>query len=109
MSSSLKTKNILSQQKVESLVSSGVQKAIKETGQGGEVTELINSRWGMGRVSEKEPVSTRFDAIMVPFGWALRAFLSFKDAFGLKITTTYLYSWSFIFVAYWCVHYGSLW
>ena len=36
MSSSLKTKNILSQQKVESLVSSGAQKAIKETGQGGE-------------------------------------------------------------------------
>ena len=35
MSSSLKTKNILSQQKVESLVSSGAQKAIKETDQGG--------------------------------------------------------------------------
>ena len=34
MSSSLKTKNILSQQKVERLVSSGAQKAIKETGQG---------------------------------------------------------------------------
>ena len=31
----------------------------------------------MGRVSEKEPVSTRFDAIMVPFGWALRAFRYF--------------------------------
>ena len=36
MSSSLKTKNILSKHKVESLVSSGAQKAIKETGQGGE-------------------------------------------------------------------------
>ena len=67
MSSSLKTKNILSQEKVESLVSSGPQKAIKETGQGGEV-DRINSRWGMGQVSEKRPVSTRFDAIMVPFG-----------------------------------------
>ena len=69
MSSSLKTKNILSQQKVESLVSSGAQKAIKETGQGGgRMIELNNSRWGMGRVTEKRPVSTRFDAIMVPFG-----------------------------------------
>ena len=62
----------------------------------------------MGQVTEKRPVSTRFDAIMVPFGWALRAFLLFKGAFCLKITTTYLYSWSFIFVAYWRVHYGSL-
>ena len=33
------TKNILSQQKVESLVSSGAQKAIRETGQGGEVRQ----------------------------------------------------------------------
>ena len=41
MSSSLKTKNILSQQKVESLVSSGAQKAIKGTCQGGEVNRLI--------------------------------------------------------------------
>ena len=41
MSSSLKTKNILSQQEVESLVSSGAQKAIKETSQGGEVNRLI--------------------------------------------------------------------
>ena len=54
---------MLSRQKVESLVSLGAQKAIKETGQGGEVRQnQINSRWGMG------PVSTRFDAIMVPFG-----------------------------------------
>ena len=36
MSSSLDTKSILSQQDVESLVSSGAQKAIKGTGQGGE-------------------------------------------------------------------------
>ena len=35
MSSSLKTENILSDHKVEGLVSSGAQKAIKETGQGG--------------------------------------------------------------------------
>ena len=41
MSSSLKTKNILSQQEVESLVSSGAQKAIKETSQGGEVNRSI--------------------------------------------------------------------
>ena len=71
MGSSLKTKNILSQQKVESLVSSGAPKAIKETGQEGEVRQTnfqINSRRAMGRVSEKRPVSTRFDAIMVPFG-----------------------------------------
>ena len=40
MSSSLKTKNILSKHKVESLVSSGAQKAIKETGQGGEVDRI---------------------------------------------------------------------
>ena len=66
MSSSFKTKNILSQQKVESLVSSGVQKAIKETGQGGEVRrKQINSQRGMGQVSEKRPVSIRFNAIMV--------------------------------------------
>ena len=37
MSSSLKTKNIQSQQKVASLVSSGAQKTIKETGQEGEL------------------------------------------------------------------------
>ena len=40
MSSSLKTENILSQQKVESLFSSGAKKAIKETGQGGEVNRI---------------------------------------------------------------------
>ena len=36
MSLSFETKSILSQQNVESLVSSGAQKAIKGTGQGGE-------------------------------------------------------------------------
>ena len=49
MSSSLKTINILSQQKVESLVSSGAQKAIKETGQGGEGLAEYNEtdgEWG---------------------------------------------------------------
>ena len=69
-SSSYKTKSILSQQNVESLVSSGAQKAIKETGQGrgGKVNANKNSRKGMGRVSEKRPVSILFDAIMVTFG-----------------------------------------
>ena len=70
MSSSFKTKSILSQQNVESLVSSGAQKAIKETGQGrgGKVNANKKSHRGMGRVSEKRPVSIRFDVIMVPFG-----------------------------------------
>ena len=40
MGSSLKTKNMLSRQKVESFVSQGAQKAIKETGQGGEVERI---------------------------------------------------------------------
>ena len=62
----------------------------------------------MGRVSEKRPISTRFDAIMVPFGWALRAFLSFKDVFCLKNTGTYLYPTSFSFLACWSVHCGGL-
>ena len=68
-SSSYKTKSTLSQQNVESLVSSGAQKAIKETGQGrgGKVNENKNSCRGMGQVSEKRPVSIRFDAIVVPF------------------------------------------
>ena len=70
MSSSFKTKSILSQQNVESLVSSGAQKAIKETGQGRgrEVNANKNSHGGMGWVSEKRPVFIRFDVIMVPFG-----------------------------------------
>ena len=69
-SSSFKTKSTLSQQNVESLVSSGAQKAIKETGQGrgGKVNANKNSRKGMGRVSEKRPGSILFDAIMVTFG-----------------------------------------
>ena len=69
MSSSFKTKSILSQQNVESLVSSGAQKAIKETGQGrgGKVNANKNSRRGMGP-QEKRPVSILFDAIMVTFG-----------------------------------------
>ena len=48
MSSSLKSKNILSKHKVESLVSSGAQKAIKETGQGGEVSRKIPMGNGAG-------------------------------------------------------------
>ena len=36
----------------------------------------------MGQVSEKRPVSIRFDAIMVPFSWALRAFCYFKMPFA---------------------------
>ena len=68
-SSCFKTKSTLSQQNVESLVSSGTQKAIKETGQGrgGKVNANKNSCRGMGQVSEKRPVSVRFDAIMVLF------------------------------------------
>ena len=56
MSSSFKTKSILSQQNVESLVSSGVQKAIKETGQGreGRVNANKNTHRGIGRVLEKK-------------------------------------------------------
>ena len=69
MSSSFKTKSILSQQNVESLLSSGAQKAIKETGQGreGKVKTNKSSHGGIGWVSEKRPVSIRFDFIMVPF------------------------------------------
>ena len=48
MSSSLKTKNILSKHKVESLVSSGAQKAIKETGQGGEGLADLKKPMGNG-------------------------------------------------------------
>ena len=48
MSSSLKSKNILSKHKVESLVSSGAQKAIKEAGQGGEVSRKIPMGNGAG-------------------------------------------------------------
>ena len=83
-SSSFKTKSILSQQNVENLVSSGAQKAIKETGQGrgGKVSTNKNSRRGMGRVSEKRPVSICFNAIMVPFSWALCAFCYFKMPFA---------------------------
>ena len=36
----------------------------------------------MGWVSEKRPVFIRFDVIMVPFGWALRAFCYFKMPFA---------------------------
>ena len=56
MSSSFKTKSILSQQNVESLVSSGAQKAIKETGQGrgGRVNANKNSHSGIGRILEKK-------------------------------------------------------
>ena len=62
MSSSFKTKSILSQQTVESLVSSGTRK-------GGEVgvNANKNSHRGMGRVSEKRPVSIHVDVIMEPF------------------------------------------
>ena len=68
-SSSFETKSTLSQQNVESLVSSGAQKAIKETGKGrgGKAKANKNSCRGMGQVSEKRPVSIRFAAIMVPF------------------------------------------
>ena len=52
MSSSFKTKTILSPQNIESLVSSGAKKAIKETGQGtgGNVNPNKNCHRGMGRV-----------------------------------------------------------
>ena len=75
---------ILSQQNVESLVSSGAQKAIKETGQGrgGRVNANENSLRRIGRVLEKRPVYIRFDVIMVPLGWALRTFCYFKMPFA---------------------------
>ena len=98
MSSSLKTKNILSKHKVESLVSSGAQKAIKETGQGGEgLAEYkeTDGEWGGFRRKSLFPhVSTpRHTFRKLPMSnfakSTLKSFKLFLEVWGDSLNNTF--------------------